>query len=132
MPHKTVVITPRWERGCDSYDAHVAGVNVGYINVERDGESYRICGMYITPTFRGKKIARSLMQAVVDRYKTHELTLRVGPFHAQHESSAEPILTKQQLLRFYRTFGFTSRAEDPTQMRRKADRPGRRSQARRE
>ncbi len=119
------MITPRWERQCHSYDAHVAGVNVGYINVLREGDDYRIDGMYVTGEYRGRGIARQLMQAVVDCYREHKITLKVGPFYEEHEDGTEEILTKPQLLRFYRTFGFSSRTEDPTYMTRKADAHGR-------
>jgi GNAT superfamily N-acetyltransferase len=118
-----VIITPRWERQTFCFDAHVEGVNVGYVNVRQDGRhGHKLDGLFVAEGFRGNGIAHALMTAVCGYYAPHDLHLYVNPFRGMHEEPDTDILDRAQLMKFYRSHGFVGDIGNPRHMLKAKDR----------
>lgn len=83
------------------FDAHIDGKNVGFLTTrpETDGNGIWLEGLYVVPEFRGKGIAKKLIQNAMEYYGNQEFRLKAVPFK-------DEVLDEDALKSFYRKLSF--------------------------
>jgi GNAT superfamily N-acetyltransferase len=102
------------EDGGHRFDVHLDGINVGYAALRVTDAGYLIDAIEIDPRYRGRKLARRLMEKVLEKFGDCHLELWTRPY-------GDCRLEVFQLQAFYRTFGFVGFA-DSARMTRPAER----------
>lgn len=87
------------------------GENIGYVTCDDSPGHVFLQELYVHPAWRGRGIARSLIEQALAFYRGREVRLKAEPYEKPEYPAAMPV-DVARLRRFYQSLGFEARGID--------------------